>query len=222
MDKSSRKTIVAVFAHPDDEAFGPSGTIAKFAKTHDVYLLCATRGEAGKDSGNHKNLAKAREKELKNSARILGIKKVYFLGFIDGTLSNSLYHALAKKIVNHLKRLKPETVITVEPRGVSGHIDHIVVSMTTSFACLKLPFVKTVLYHCITEEMRKGFGDDYFVYFPPGYKKSEIGKVVDVSDVWDVKMKAMFAHKSQIQDAGRLLERRRKFPKKEYFLVASK
>ncbi|MDO8487353.1 MAG: PIG-L deacetylase family protein [Candidatus Curtissbacteria bacterium] len=219
---SARKTIVAVFAHPDDEAFGPSGTIAKFTKTHDVYLLCATKGEAGKDFGNHKNLAKARVNELKKSAKILGVKKIYFLGFIDGTLSNSLYHALAKKIENHLKRLKPETVITTEPRGVSGHIDHITVSMTTSFACRKLPFVKTILYHCITDKMRSGFGDDYFVYFPPGYKKSEIGKIVDVSDVWDVKMKAMFAHKSQIQDAKRILERRQNFPKKEYFLVVSK
>jgi LmbE family N-acetylglucosaminyl deacetylase len=220
--KRKNKNIVAVFAHPDDEAFGPSGTIAKLAKTNDVYLLCATRGEAGQDSGNHKNLARAREKELKNSAKILGIKKIYFLGFTDGTLSNSLYHVLAKKIETHLKKLKPQMVITVEPRGVSGHIDHITVSMVTSFVCRKLPFVKTILYHCITEEMRKGFGDDYFVYFPPGYKKSEIGKVVDVADVWDIKMKAIMAHKSQIQDAGKLIERRQKSPKKEYFLVVNK
>ncbi|MEX2028638.1 MAG: PIG-L deacetylase family protein [Candidatus Curtissbacteria bacterium] len=219
---SARKSVVVVTAHPDDEAFGPSGTIAKFAKTNDVYLLCATRGEAGKDFENHKNLAIARERELRTSAKILGVKKIYFLGFIDGTLSNSLYHSLAKKIKNHLKRLKPQTVITFEPRGVSGHIDHITVSMATSFACLKLPFVKTILYHCITEKMRNGFGNDYFVYFPPGYKKDQIGKVVDVADVWDLKIKAMMAHKSQIADAKRILEIRKKFPKKEFFLIWEK
>lgn len=218
----NKKTVVVVTAHPDDEAFGPSGTIAKFAKTHDVYLLCATRGEAGKDFGNHKNLAKAREQELKDSAKILGVNKIHFLGFADGTLSNSLYHELAAKIENLLKKYKPETVITFEPRGVSGHIDHITVSMVTSFVCQKLPFIKTILYHCITEEMRKGFGNDYFIHFPPGYKKNQIGKIVDVSDVWDLKIKAMFAHKSQIQDAQRILERRQKFPKKEYFLVIKK
>lgn len=41
-----KNKLVCVFAHPDDEAFGPGGTIAKFSKTHAVYILCITRGEA--------------------------------------------------------------------------------------------------------------------------------------------------------------------------------
>lgn len=220
--RKSKKTVVAVLAHPDDEAFGPSGTIHKFTKTHDVYLLCATKGEAGKNSGNHKNLGKTRERELRQSAKILGVKKVYFLAFVDGTLSNSLYHELAAKIEVHLKRLKPQTVITFEPRGVSGHIDHITVSMATSFVCQKLPFVKTILYHCITDKMRNTISDNYFIYFPPGYKRSEIAKIVKVADVWETKVKAMMAHKSQIQDAKRILAMRQKFPKEEYFLVLKK
>ena len=42
------KPLVCIFAHPDDEAFGPGGTIAKFAKKRPVYLICATKGESGK------------------------------------------------------------------------------------------------------------------------------------------------------------------------------
>lgn len=217
----NRKTVVAVFAHPDDEAFGPSGTIALLSQKYDVYLLCATRGEAGMGGGEHKHLGKVREKELHHSAKILGVKKVYFLGFVDGTLSNSLYHALAKKIETHLKKLKPEIIITSEPRGVSGHIDHITVSMATSFVCQKLPFVKTILYHCIRyEDSLKE--KNYFIYFPPGYKKEEIGKVVDISDVWPIKYKAMMAHKSQIADAKRILENRKHARIEEYFLVTQK
>ncbi|MBI2637373.1 MAG: PIG-L family deacetylase, partial [Candidatus Sungbacteria bacterium] len=45
--KHKKKTIVAIFAHPDDEAFGPAGTLAKLALAHDVYVICATKGEAG-------------------------------------------------------------------------------------------------------------------------------------------------------------------------------
>ena len=40
------KTVVGVFAHPDDEALGPSGTIATLAKDYQVYLICVTSGEA--------------------------------------------------------------------------------------------------------------------------------------------------------------------------------
>src|ERR1700738_4566437 len=103
-----RKTIACIFAHPDDEAFGPSGTIAKLAKENDVYLLCATKGQAGKDSGNSKRkLHERRAEEVKESAKILGVKSVVFLGFVDGQLSNNLYHQLAEKIIKHLKKLRP-------------------------------------------------------------------------------------------------------------------
>lgn len=213
------KNLVCIFAHPDDEAFGPAGTIIKLSHEYDIYILCATRGESG---GNYDNIADTRSKELRASAEILGVKKVYFLGFIDGTLSNSLYNKLAQKIERKLKELKPEVVMTFEPRGISGHIDHITVSMVTSFVFTKLKFIKKLLYSCISEEGRNPIGDSYFIYFPPGYKKREIDEVIDVSDVWDQKIKAMFAHRSQIKDAERILKMRQTLPKEEYFLIIKK
>lgn len=213
-----KKTIVCIFAHPDDEAFGPSGTIHKFTKTHDVYLLCATRGEAG--TGESSDLGKTREKELGKSAKILGVKEVYFLGFVDGTLSNNLYHKLAESIEKHLNRLKPEIIITPEPRGISGHIDHIVVSMASSFVFERVSFIKEIMYVCTSEEMtNKWKMQGYFIYRPPGYKRSEIDEVVDVSDVWDIKLKAMQAHESQKEDYARIIKMRKGLPKEEYFLV---
>ena len=151
----------------------------------------------------------------------MGVKQVFFLGFIDGTLSNSIYHKLAEKIEKHLRILKPETIITYEPRGISGHIDHITVSLVTTYVFYKLPFVKTLLYYCIGEKERK-FAEDYFIYFPPGYKKEEIDKIVDIEDVWETKVKAMLSHKSQAKDAKRILEKRKNMPKKEYFQVLKK
>ena len=44
-----RPSLVAIFAHPDDEAFGPAGTLKIYSKTHDIHLICATRGEAGEN-----------------------------------------------------------------------------------------------------------------------------------------------------------------------------
>lgn len=215
-----RKTIVCVFAHPDDEAFGPSGTIYKLSKDNDVYILCATKGQAGQDSRSETSvsLTTKRAQELKSSAKILGVKKVYFLGFRDGTLSNNLYHKLAEKVRFHLEILKPEIVITFEPHGVSGHIDHITVSMATTYVVKKLSFVKELWYHCI-KRRRAEFMKDYFIYFPPGYTDAEIDKVVDISDVWDIKVKAMYQHESQLHDAERILKVADQFPKEEYFLV---
>lgn len=218
-----KKTIVCVFAHPDDEAFGPGGTIAKLAQKNDVYIICATSGEAGqKNIEDKRELGEIRREELLKSAEILGVKKVYFLGFEDGTLSNNLYHKLGDAIRERLKVLKPEIIITYEPQGGSGHIDHIAVAMVTMFVSRQLSFVKEIWQYFTLEKYkkhrRKEFGD-YFIYMPPGYKEKDADKIVDTSNVFNKKVKAMQMHKSQMHDVKRILSLQTKFPKKEYFLV---
>lgn len=217
-----KKTVVCVFAHPDDEAFGPSGTIHKLTKDYDVYILCATKGQAGQDSRKtHENsLANERSLELLESAKVLGVKKVYFLGFKDGTLSNNLYHKLVAKVQKHIEKLQPEIVITFEPHGISGHIDHIAVSMVTQFVLRSNKNVKEVWFNCV-KKGREEFRKDYFIYFPEGYTETEINKTVDVTDVWDIKVKAMMCHKSQKHDAENILKVAAKFPKEEYFITKS-
>ncbi len=215
--------IVLVIAHPDDEAFGPGGTIAKCAKRHDVFIICATKGQAGKDSWKIRvrSLGEERRDELRRSAKILGVQKVFFLGFEDGKLSQSVYHELAKKLEGILRALRPKIIIAPEPRGISGHIDHVTVSMVSSFVYEKLNFVKTILYYCITEKRAKAL-KGYFIYVPPGYKESEIDLKIDIRDVWDQKVRAMMEHTSQVHDIKRILARAKKFPKEENFLVALK
>lgn len=213
-----KPVLVAVFAHPDDEAFGPAGTLALYSKTHDVYLLCATKGEVGKSHITTGKLYKLREQELRESAKILGIKKVFFLGFKDGTLCNNLYHKLAAKIEEKFKELNPEVIMTIEPRGVSGHIDHITVSMVTTYVYKKLKSIKKLLYYCILEEEKRN-QDNYFIYFPAGYKRSELGQVINIKDVWTTKLKAMRAHVSQKHDSDRIIKVLEDLPKEEHFLI---
>lgn len=217
-----KKTIVCVFAHPDDEAFGPGGTIATLSKDNAVYIICVTNGDAGQNhTQKNSDLGGIRKKELSKSAKILSVKKVYFLGCKDGSLSNNLYHEIAQKIQDILEKLRPQTLLTFEPRGISGHIDHIAVSMITTFVFEKLPFVETLLYYCITQRARK-LNKKYFIYFPPGYRSSEIDMTVNTESVWEQKVKAMFCHQSQIHDVKRILKNQTKLPKKEYFLVKKK
>lgn len=217
-----KRNFVAIFAHPDDESFGPSGTIAKLTEEYNVYLICATSGQAGESSlKGVKNLSKVRENELKESAKILGVKEVFFLGFGDGELSNNLYHILADKIQKILEELKPEKIMTDEIRGISGHIDHITVAMVTTFVFYKLPFIEELMYYCIEkrEVMR-----DYFIYMPPGFDKEDIDLSVDISDVWDKKVAAIKAHKSQAHDGKYILSlyEKRIISKTENFLLLKK
>jgi len=208
------KPLVCIFAHPDDEAFGPGGTIAKFAQTRDVYILCATRGEVGKYKGRKgkRNMADIRARELRRSAKILGVEGVFFLGFKDGALSNNLYHDIAHKIEKILKKLRPDTILTYEPHGISGHLDHIAMSFISSYVYERLPFVKKLMQYCVldTPSRRKR---KYFVCLPPGYKKSEIDFASNVRGVWDLKVKAIMQHHSQIHDIKRILKMYEKSPK---------
>lgn len=216
-----KKTVVGIFAHPDDEAFGPGGSLALFAKTANVYVICATSGETATGTTDAL-LGEERREELRKSCAALGVKEVFFLDYIDGTLCNNVYHEIAEKVMTILQKLEPETLITFEPRGVSGHIDHIVMSMITQFIFPKIPSAKKLMMHCMPYERSLAMHGKYFIYFPYGYKKNEIQEIVDISSVWDTKIKAMNEHKTQIQDINRILEQAKNFPKEEYFLVEEK
>lgn len=217
-----RGVVACVFAHPDDEAFCPSGTIAKLAKNNDVYILCATRGEAGQNhhEDTSSQLPSIREQELIESASILGAKQVYFLDFKDGTLCNNLYHKLAEKIETILAKIQPDTLLTFEMRGLSGHIDHITVSLVATYVFERLPSAKKIMYFCSNADLPRP--ENYFIYYPPGYKRSEVDEVVDVSKEWETKLQAIRVHKSQKQDMERVLARIEKGPKEELFLVRKK
>lgn len=234
------RKLLAVFAHPDDEAFGPGGTLAKYASSGvEIHLLCATRGERGQQqisnfkfhtekfapkffSANKKKelyISNIREKELLRSAEVLGIKEVEFLDFVDGQLGNANYHDLAKKITAKIKSFKPQIILTLDRLGVSGHLDHIAVSMVTTYSFNKTREAQKLYYYCLPKKWYTQSLSKYFIYFPEGYKESELTTRIDFSDFWQIKRKAMFEHKSQLHDVKRLLRRFDKRPKTDHFIL---
>lgn len=231
------KKILAVFAHPDDEAFGPGGTIARYAAEGvEIHLLCATRGEAGLWDEKSKletaqrtpdlklekelKIHHVREKELLSSAKILGIKKVEFLDYVDGTLNNSIYHELAGKIINKINDFRPQILLTTERLGVSGHLDHIAVSMITTYSYFHSNHkVNKLYYHCLPKERREKELDDYFVYFPEGYDQKDITTRIDFTAFWVKKEAAMKCHQSQLHDVERILARWKNYQKIDYHIL---
>ena len=219
-----KRALVAIFAHPDDESFGPGGSLALYSKTHDVFLICVTLGQSGKNhhNGDIKNIAKIRCQELLDSAKILGIKKVFFLNYKDGALSNNQYHKIGAEIQKITDKLKPEILLTFEERGVSGHIDHIVLSMITHFIFYKVKYAKKLMLFCESEKMISMLRSDYFIYIPQGYNTKNVDKVIDTSQVYDLKVSAMRQHRSQKKDVIKVLKVREKLPRQELFIVKTK
>ncbi len=215
-----KKTVFCVIAHPDDEAFGPSGTLALLSKKHDVHVICVTDGAS--DPRFHpiggKKLSDVRHEELRASAKALGVQHVHFLHFQDGTLNNNMYHDVAAKLMDLVKKYNPSLLITTELRGASGHLDHVAVAMVTSYVYREMPSIDAIWYSCVSKSssdlMKK-----YFIFFPPGFKKEDVDLVVDVRSVIRKKIAAARCHKTQQNDVLRVIAKWLISPKEEWFFV---
>ena len=209
-----------IFAHPDDEAFGPGGTMSLWISQGSlIHLLCATKGEAGKNI-SQKETARVRSKELKASAKVLGIEKIQFLGLKDGQIGNNDLAYLEKKISQKVKSFQPDLILTFDLNGVSGHLDHIAVASATTQSFKKTKVAKYLYYFTITQEHTNQI-DDHFIYLPEGKLPHQIHQSIDVSSVWEKKLEAMYQHKSQIEDIEFVLrlEEQVSSPKHEHFLI---
>lgn len=132
--------LMSILAHPDDESLGTGGILAKYATEGvETYLITATRGERGwfgppaNDPGPQA-LGQIREAELQAAAGILGLQEVVFLNYWDGELDQARPDEAIAQIVTHLRRVRPQVVVTFDPGGIYGHPDHIAISQLTSAA----------------------------------------------------------------------------------------
>lgn len=197
-----------IFAHPDDESFGPSGTVAKYRGSGiPTDLICATRGEAGSrlDVPEDMETGKAREAELRTAAAIIGIRDLYFLDFTDGQLDRISLSEIKEKIFAIMKKVLPEVVITFGPDGISGHPDHVAVGQAATMA-----------FHQLGEK-DKGPRKLYYVTIPESALPDaetmgirtrpdrEVTTIIDIRDFWDLKKRAIAAHRTQ-QDARDFIE----------------
>jgi LmbE family N-acetylglucosaminyl deacetylase len=136
--------LLAVLAHPDDESLGVGGTLAKYASEGvDVFLLTATRGESGRYHGHRLDdqqhpgplaLAGIREAELRAASSVLGVRDVSLLDYHDQYLDRANPREAVAGIVQHLRRVRPDVVVTFGPDGAYGHPDHIAISQFTTAA----------------------------------------------------------------------------------------
>jgi LmbE family N-acetylglucosaminyl deacetylase len=150
--------ILGVYAHPDDESFGPGGAMSGYAQLGTpVDILCATRGEAGELGDppvtTREELGAVREAALRDAMRILGFRDLYLLDHHDGKLVDVPYAALLGEVMDVMRRARPATVITFGPHGVYGHPDHIRTwkAATEAFWRLRgaVPELQRLYYHAV-------------------------------------------------------------------------
>ena len=149
---SRQQTLLGIFAHPDDESFGPGGTLARYAaEGKAVHVIIATDGIAGSveqdhEMGVHETLAQVRSLELSNAAIQLGVSTIWSLPYRDSGMRNTPENqhpdALVQQpleqtiqeVLGYIRRLRPDVIITHDPFGGYGHPDHIRVCEATTAA----------------------------------------------------------------------------------------
>ena len=121
--------LLAIFAHPDDESYGPAGTIVEArARGGAVRVITATRGEAGslgisKQYEPHE-LARIRQGELSAAARVMDFDSVV-LGWPDKGVGAVDHGVAIGTLVRDIRLFRPDSLLTFHPNGLSGHPDHI-------------------------------------------------------------------------------------------------
>ena len=131
--------LLAVFAHPDDECLGAGGVLRKYSDDGvKTALICATRGETGEISdpalATPETLGQVREEELRTACRILGISDLSFLDCPSRGVADADAATVTGRIVGHIRRLRPQVVVTFDRHGFYGHIDHLAIQRLTSAA----------------------------------------------------------------------------------------
>ena len=226
--------LLVVFAHPDDESMGMGGTLARYsADGVETYYVCASRGERGWFGPEEQNpglraLGQLRTKELENAVKELGMKGPYFLGYIDGDVDKADHTEAISKIVEHIRRIRPQVIVTFPPDGNYGHPDHIAIGQFTNAAVVcaadagyqdpeHLPVhrVSKLYYMVDSEDMINLITPfmDSMTFALEGQLRGEVAwknwmitTRIDMAEYCGIALRAIHCHVSQLSTLGALAE----------------
>jgi LmbE family N-acetylglucosaminyl deacetylase len=226
--------LLCIVAHPDDESLGLGGILAKYgAAGIDTYLVTATRGERGWFGSPDENpgpvaLGQIREQELRGAAGVLGIREVTILDHHDGELETVDQGELQRELVEQIRRIRPDVVVTFDHNGVYGHPDHIVVTRATTAAIVAAAAsnfhcdtrytphaVAKLYYFAWTQEVQEGYEQAFgeLRMLIDGVERHAItwphwtvSSWIDTSDHWTQVWDAIRCHRSQLPAYQKLLD----------------
>ena len=210
-------TVLSVWAHPDDETFGPAGLIrALHEQGIRNVIISATRGEQGRlgepPLTTREHLGAVRTTELERACEIMGVDQLIVWDYPDGKLEDVEPETLRDRILAVIVEQQPDIMLTFGPDGIYGHPDHVAIHATTTQA-----FAQYLAEHPNQTPARL-----YYVTPDPDSLEQALANeagnqdappplpptaLIDVAAYADVKRAALQAHATQHQDWEPLLER---------------
>ncbi|MEX0754218.1 MAG: PIG-L family deacetylase [Actinomycetota bacterium] len=215
-----------VLAHPDDDTWGISGTVAQHADDPGFAftLILATSGDAGEIADGSlatpETLAGVREEEDRASWRTLGREpdRLEFLRYRDGALADADRGELVGRIADILREARPDVVATFGPDGITGHADHVTIgeAATEAFHTIRAEGgsgFSRLLWNVVSQseidamnEWLVASGQEPFdptqPFTPRGVPDETLGVLVDTSSVWPRKLQALREHRTQADGQG--------------------
>lgn len=220
--------VVFFHAHPDDESIATAGTMAMLADAgHRVVLVVATRGEMGEPNAGvlaeGELLGDRREREVRNSAEILGVESTHFLGYRDSGMVEESSNGdptcfwqadldeAADRLVELLRSVECDLLIGYDPNGTYGHPDHLKVHTVGARAAEKLGGLRVLWTTANRDLIQAAIESGAFENDPDevddrvdrsqmGMPVAELTHAVDVSSVIERKRASLRAHESQIDE----------------------
>ncbi len=202
---------MGIWAHPDDETLSSAGIMAAAVTNEQrVSVLSATKGDAGQTSDeatwSRKDLHHIRETEFGEALTAVGVESGVLLHYDDDNLKEVDETEAIEVLTQHILAFAPNTILTFEPHGITGHSDHKLISKWARQAANQAQPSITVYGTVETKQHYEAIGkqaDELFdIYFATDQPELYDEKDVDIcfelpANIKQKKRAAIQAHASQ-------------------------
>jgi len=205
------QSILVMLAHPDDPEFFCGATIARWVGMgHSVKYCLLTKGDKGSQDRTVRpeDLARTRVEEENRASAVLGVSSVRFLDYRDGTLFPSL--ETRRNVARIIRQEKPDILMTCDPtnyfprEGTINHPDHRAAGQIVVDGYFPAAGNPMFFPELLEEGLEPHSIKELWLSLP-----SEANIILDVTDYWNLKIKALHEHRSQIPSMEELDKRMR-------------